>query len=166
MKLILTLITMLLLFTAPAFSDLTDADINKIRLVVKEEVEASEKRMKEYVDVSEKRMKEYVSQEIGEVNITISEMDKRLTDKIASLEKDLTGDMETLGDRLGNIFLLTLGLLAFIAVVVGVPQIIVAIQRKDMQAQDEKIKTLQSQIEILQAGKVGIGKNELPDLSG
>ena len=88
-------------------------------------------------------MKEYVSQEIDKVNITISEMDKRLN----------------------QVFLTLLGILGFITVFIGVPQIIVAMQRKDMQAQDEKIKTLQSQIEILQAGNVGIGKNELPDLS-
>ena len=125
MKLILTLITVLLFFTAPAFSQLSETDLNKIRLVVKEEVETA-------IDASEKRMKEYVSQEIGKVDIKISEMDKRLTgkiealdknltDKIEALEKDLSGDMETLGNRLNNIFLLTLGLLAFIAVVVGVP---------------------------------------------
>ncbi len=35
-------------------------------------------------------------------------------------------------------FFLTLGLLAFIAAVVGVPQIIVAMQRKDLSSQDEK----------------------------
>ena len=38
MKLIITLIVVLLLFTVPAFSELTPADIDKIRLIVKEEV--------------------------------------------------------------------------------------------------------------------------------
>lgn len=136
MKLILTLITMLLLFTAPAFSDITDVDINRIRLVVKEEVETA-------IEASEKRMKEYVSQKIDNVNTKISEMDKRLN----------------------QVFLTVLGILGFITVFIGVPQIIVAMQRKDIRAQDEKIKTLQSQIETLQADKVDMGKSELPDLS-
>ena len=115
MKFILTLITMLLLFAAPAFSDITDADIYRIRLVVKEEVETA-------IEASEKRMKEYVSQKIDNVNTKISEMDKRLN----------------------QVFLTVLGILGFITVFIGVPQIIVAMQRKDIRAQDEKIKTLQS----------------------
>ncbi|RKU13763.1 hypothetical protein C6501_09210 [Candidatus Poribacteria bacterium] len=142
MKLILALGVVLLLFTTTADSQLTDADLNKIRLVVKEEVEKA-------IDASEKRMKEYIAQEIGTVNIKISEMDKRLTGKIESLDKDLSGDIETLGERLNNIFLLTLGLLAFIAVAVGVPQIIVAMQRKDIRTQDERIESQQKQIETL-----------------
>ena len=136
MKFILTLITMLLLFAAPAFSDITDADIYRIRLVVKEEVETA-------IEASEKRMKEYFSQKIDNVNTKISEMDKRLN----------------------QVFLTVLGILGFITVFIGVPQIIVAMQRKDIRAQDEKIKTLQSQIETLQADKAGVGKSELPDLS-
>ena len=116
MKLILALITMLLFFTTPAFSQLSETDLNKLRLIVKEEVEKA-------IEASEKRMKEYVSQEIAKeirpVNATIAEMDKRLN----------------------NIFTLVITLSAFIAAVVGIPQIIVAMQRKDMQAQDEKIKT-------------------------
>lgn len=127
---------MLLLFAAPAFSDITDADIYRIRLVVKEEVETA-------IEASEKRMKEYFSQKIDNVNTKISEMDKRLN----------------------QVFLTVLGILGFITVFIGVPQIIVAMQRKDIRAQDEKIKTLQSQIETLQADKAGVGKSELPDLS-
>lgn len=124
MKLILTLITMLLFFTAPAFSQLSETDLNKIRLIVKEEVETA-------IDASEKRMKVHVSQEISKeirpVNATIAEMDKRLN----------------------NIFTLVITLVVFIAVVVGVPQIIVAMQRKDISSQDEKIESQQKQIETL-----------------
>ena len=138
-------------FTAPAFSQLSETDLNKMRLVVKEEVEKA-------IEASEKRMKEYVSQEIAKeirpVNTKIAEMDKRLM-----------GDIETLENRLNNIFMLVLALLGVIAVVFGVPQIIVAMQRKDIHAQNEKIKTLQSQIEILQADKMDMDKSELPGLT-
>ena len=52
----------------PAFSELTEADINKIRLIIKEEIEAaitkSEARTKAYIDASEARTKEYIAQEI------------------------------------------------------------------------------------------------------
>lgn len=138
MKLILTSTLLLLLLTVPAFSELTPADINKIRLIVKEEVEASEARMgksiaasearlRKEIAASEARLKDQLSLEISKVNVTIAEMDKRLS----------------------NIFTLVIALMAFIAVVIGIPQIIVAMQRKDRLAQNEKIEAQQKQIEAL-----------------
>ena len=146
MKLILILSAGLLLFTVPAFSELTVEDLEKIRSIVKEEVDPvkeeiaksetrlkaeivavkeegakSETRLKEEIVVSEKRMKEYI-------NVKISEMDKRLN----------------------NIFTVVLGLGTFIAAVVGIPQLVIAMQRKDQRAQDEKIEAQQKQIEALQ----------------
>ena len=134
MKLILILSVGLLLFTVPAFSELTVEDLEKIRAIIKEEIDPvkeeiakSETRMKaeivavkEEVTKSEARMKEYV-------NVRISEMDKRLN----------------------NIFTVVLGLGTFIAAVVGIPQLVVAMQRKDIRAQDEKIEAQQKQIEAL-----------------
>ena len=128
MKLMMILIGVLFFFTAPAFSELTQADIDKIRLIVKEEVDqavtASEVRMKEYVEASEARM----TVEISKVNITVAEMDKRLN----------------------NIFTLVIALVAFIAVVIGIPQILVAMQRKEVRTQSEQIEAQQKQIEALQ----------------
>ena len=134
MKLILILSAGLLLFTASAFSELTVEDLEKIRSIVKEEVDP----VKEEIAKSEARMKEYVSQEIATVNVKIEEMDKRQT-----------GAIEMLGKRLDHIFLLVLALVAFIAVVIGIPQIIVAMQQKDIRAQDEKFEAQQKQIEAL-----------------
>ena len=61
MKLIMILGAALLCFTAPAFSELTVEDIEKIRSIVKEETTAvkeettaSETRVKEYRDTSER----------------------------------------------------------------------------------------------------------------
>ncbi len=134
MKLILILSAVLLLFTVPAFSELTVEDLEKIRSIIKEEIDP----VKEEIAKSETRMKEYVSQEIATVNVKIEEMDKRQT-----------GAIEMLGKRLDHIFLLVLALVVFIAVVIGIPQIIVAMQRKDIRAQDEKIEAQQKQIEAL-----------------
>lgn len=103
----MALIVGLLFFNLSAYSQLRDADLNKIRLVVKEEVEKA-------IETSEKRMKEYVTQEIAKeirpVNASITEM----------------------GKRLDNIFTLVIVLVGFIAAVVGIPQIIVAMQGKNI----------------------------------
>ena len=60
MKLILTSTLMLLLLTVPAFSELTPADIDKIRLIVKEEVEqavtASEARLRKEIEAQQEQL--------------------------------------------------------------------------------------------------------------
>ena len=143
MKLMMILSTALLLFAAPVFSQLLPADIDKIRLIVKEEVEqavtasetrmnkvitASDTRMSKAIEASETRIKDQVSLEISKVNGTIAEMDKRLN----------------------YIFTFVIALIALIAVVIGAPQILVFLQRKDQRAQDEKIEAQQKQIEAQQ----------------
>ena len=64
-----------ILFSAiamPAIGTLSDADLNKIRLIVKEEVKSE-------ITASEKRMKEYISQEIKTVNAKIEGNDEQLS---------------------------------------------------------------------------------------
>ena len=55
MKTILALSILFSVIAFPVLGELTDADLNRIRLIVKEEVKseitASEKRMKEYIDL-------------------------------------------------------------------------------------------------------------------
>ena len=119
-----------LLLSSPAFGELSTTDLEKINAMFK---------------ASEARMKEYVSQEIAKVNIRIDEMDKRLTSEIRSVEKRL----DDVNNRLDNQFLLLLALVGFIGIVIGIPQILGALQRKDQRAQDEKIEAQQQQIEIL-----------------
>ena len=70
-----TILLLSILFSAialPALGELTDADLDKIRLIVKEEVKSE-------ITASEKRMKEHISQEIKTVNATIAGNDKRLS---------------------------------------------------------------------------------------
>jgi hypothetical protein len=57
--------------TLPVFGQLTQTDLDKIRLIINDEI-------KKEISNSEKRMKEYISQEIKTVNVKISEIDKRL----------------------------------------------------------------------------------------
>ena len=69
MKTILVLSILLSAVTLPTFAELTDADLDKIRLIVKEEVKseitASETRMKLYVDAKIESVKTPVTWLIG-----------------------------------------------------------------------------------------------------
>lgn len=106
MRLIMIFSAVLLLITTPAKSELSQADIERIRTVLKEDIRQI---VNEEITASEKRMKEYVSQEIKTVNVKIGEMDKRLN----------------------QAFWLVIALIGFIAVVIGIPQIFVAARGKD-----------------------------------
>ena len=69
MKTILFLSILFCVISLPAFSELTDADLDKIRLIVKDEVNseitASEKRIKTYVDTKVDGLKTPITWLIG-----------------------------------------------------------------------------------------------------
>ena len=70
-----TILVLSILFSAialPALGELTDADLDKIRLIVKAEVKSE-------ITASEKRMKEHIFQEIKTVNAKIEQNDKQLS---------------------------------------------------------------------------------------
>ncbi len=69
--------------------------------------------------------------------------------KIEEMDKRLTRETKALGERLNHIFMRVMALVAFIAAVIGIPQIIAALQRKDIRTQDEKTEAQQKQIEAL-----------------
>ena len=65
MKTILILLIFFSIIALPAFGELTEADLNEIRLIVKDEVKSK-------ITASEKRMKEHI-------NTQIESVDKRLS---------------------------------------------------------------------------------------
>ena len=138
-----TILTLSILFSVsialPVFGELTDADLNRIRLIVKEEVKseitASEKRMKEYISqvkseitASEKRTKEYISQETKTVNAKIDGQEKQLSRN----------------------FWLIVALIALIAL----PQVLIAWRSRKDSALETRIETLTQEIETLKQRQI------------
>ena len=74
MKTFISFTTLLCVIALPvnAQLQLTDADLNKIRLIVKDEVETE-------ITASEKRIKEYVDTKFESVDKQFASMDKRIT---------------------------------------------------------------------------------------
>ena len=65
MKTILVLSILFSLIALPALGELNDADLNQIRLIIREEVEAE---IKAEITASEARMKEYINLKLDNVN--------------------------------------------------------------------------------------------------
>lgn len=112
MKTLLALLILSCVIASPVSAELTDADLNKIRLIVKEEVKTE-------IDASEKRLKEYI-------DVRINALDKRLSSRIDML----------------LVFLI--GILALIAVAIGVP----AWQNMKYNSLQKQIDTLSEKLEI------------------
>lgn len=120
-------------FCYPAFGELTAADIEQfrmiiredIRVIVNEEVTAVKKEFKEEITASEKRMKEYI-------DVKFEGFEGKFTLVVSFI----------------------LALIVLIVVTVGIPQILLAWRSRNERAQDKKIKELSEEIEILKQQRI------------
>ena len=72
MKTILALSILFSLAALPALGELTDADLNQIRLIVNDAIDASEKRFDEKIQASETRMKEHITQQVDSLKTPVA----------------------------------------------------------------------------------------------
>ena len=72
MKTILVLIILFCAISLPAFGELTEADLNQIRLIVNDAIDASEKRFDAKIQASETRMKEHITQQVDSLKTPVA----------------------------------------------------------------------------------------------
>ena len=132
MKTLIFLLICFSIITLPAFGVLTDADLNKIRLIVKEEVKTE-------IESSEKRMKTYIDVKIDAVNTKIDAVNSR----IDSVQEQMT-------------FLLNViyGLIALIIVAIGIPQVIIGWRSGRDREQQRINQELREEIEALKRQQI------------
>ncbi len=111
MKILLALLILSCAIAPPVFADLTDADLDKIRLILNTSEKRIKSEIKSEIAESEKRMKEYV-------DVRFESVEKRLT-------------------LLSNI---VIALVALIIVAVGLPQALMAWRNRETQQQINALK--------------------------
>ena len=72
MKKILALSILFAVVALPTLGELTDADLNQIRLIVNDAIDASEKRFDEKIQASETRMKEHITQQVDSLKTPVA----------------------------------------------------------------------------------------------
>ena len=72
MKTVLALSILFSVITLPALGELTDADLNQIRLIVNDAIDASEKRFDAKIQASETRMKEHITQQVDSLKTPVA----------------------------------------------------------------------------------------------
>ena len=113
----------------PALGELTDADLDKIRLIVND---------------SEKRLKQEIKEELALIKADIAQLDTRLRN-VEIAVGSLTGRIDGVEKQISHATNITYGLIALIVVAIGIP----AWRGKRDREQERKIEVLTREIETL-----------------
>ena len=138
-----TFIFCLILFCAivlPAFGELTNADLDKIRLIVND---------------SEKRLKQEIKEELAPIKADIAQLDTRLRNVEIAIGS-LTGRIDGVEKQVSHATNVTYGLIALIVVAIGIP----AWRGKRDREQERKIDELTREIETLKQNLIALQQSE------
>ena len=128
---------MLLFFVTPAFSKLSDSDLQRIREIVQITVAAEGKlirtEMTAAINDSEKRMKQYV-------DLKISEVKSEVNSKFAQVNNSI----DEVGKRLNIAFTVLGWLFALVIAAIGTPQLITAFRQREHKQLQTSVKALQA----------------------
>ncbi len=124
------LITLLLLLTVamPAYSQLSQSDLDKIQQIV----DKSETRMKEYIDIKFE---------------TVDERFKTVNEQFANIDKRF----DEVGGKINILTAIVCALIGLIGVVIALPA---WRSRKDERALEKQMETLIQRIEALENGRI------------
>ncbi|RKU29024.1 hypothetical protein C6497_07455 [Candidatus Poribacteria bacterium] len=120
--------------TVPALGELLPEDLDKIRLIVKEEVDP-------------------IKAEITEIKQDIATLNGRV-DGIGGRIDGISGRIDGISERIEGIEKIITWLMVLIVVAVGVPQVIVAWRSRKDREQDKKIEELTREIEALKQQRI------------
>ena len=138
----------LLLLASPVFGELTKEDL---RTIIKEENDASEKRLKEYIDLKI----ETVNARIDALDQKVDDVEKNLNDKIDAVEKNLNGKIgaldNSLNDRIDDVRIVMIALITLVAAAIAIPQIIIAFKERGQKEMQTQIDQLRKELEAMQS---------------
>ena len=136
MKTIIFFSILFCIIALPAFGALTDADLDKIRLIVND----SEKRIKEEVKAEITALRQELKAEIAGVK-------QELRAEIAKSEKNLKEQITLLTN-------FVYGLIALIVAAVAIPQLIMTWRTGKERSLERQIQTLTQEIETLKQQRI------------
>lgn len=147
MKTILLLSVLFCASALPSLGELTDADIDKIRLIVNE----SEKRLRQEIQTeianSEQRLKEYVELKIEGVNKQFASIDTGFT----SIDKQFV----SVNKRIDHVTNVVYALIALIVAAIAIPQILRAWRSGKDRTLERQVEVLAQEIETLRQQQIG-----------
>ena len=133
---------------APAFGELTPQDLDKIRLIIQEEVGSEVKPLRAAIA----EMKADIA--ILKVEIAVLKQDVAdLKTEVVAMKNQVasvTANTASLNGRIVGIEKLITWLLALLVVAIGIPQVITAWRSRKDRQQERRIEQLAQKIEVLE----------------
>ena len=129
MKIFILISMLFCISVMPALAELTDTDLNKIRLIVNEEVKteiaAVKQELRAEIAKSEKNIKTYVDIKFQSVD-----------DRFESIHQRF----ESVDKQIMHVTYITYGLIALIVVAIGIPQIIMVSRSERTETKQNRSK--------------------------
>ena len=148
MKNLMLILAGMLLFVTPAFSELSNSDLQRIREIVQIEVSGTEQRLRSEITASEQRLR-------SEITASEQRLRAEMTAAITASEKRMKehGDinMDGLDKRVNLLAALLIGIFALIVVAIGLPQLIVAYKQRGQEELRTEFTALRTELKALHA---------------
>ena len=130
MKPILVVSILFCAIALPAVGELTDADLDKIRLIVKEEVKAEIAGVRQEIAGVKQELKAEIASVEQELKAEIAASEKRTKEyidlKVDALDQKIDAVEKKLYARIDDIRIVMIALIGLIAAAVALPQFIIA----------------------------------------
>ena len=147
MKTILVLSILFCVIALPVLGELTDADLDKIRLIVKEEVKTEIAGVKQELKAEIAGVRQELKAEIAgvkqELKAEIAASETRTREHI-----DLT--IDGVNKSLGRVWLMIVALIGLITATIAIPQIIIAYRDRGRREMQTEIQQLRERLEALE----------------
>ena len=125
----------------PTFAELTPEDLDKIRLIIKEEVDP----IKKDVAIMQGQL-QTIDKRFDDVNKRFDDINRRFD--------DINRRFDDVNKRIDHSNILTYALIALIVVAVGIPQMMIASRwRKDVQL-EKQVQTLTQKVDELEQQRI------------
>ncbi len=145
MRYTLSLSILFCVMVLPAVAELTPEDLDKIRLIVKEEVKAETAPLNAKIQALDTRLQN-VEQGVSWMRGKMEGFDKQF--------ESVNKQFESVGKQISHATNVTYGLIALIVLAVGVPQILIALRNQKDRERDKQIQELREEIETLKQQRI------------
>lgn len=145
MKTILFLLVLFCAIALPALGDLTDTDLNKIRLIINEEVEEAIKPIKADI-VTLKTDVAWIKGKLEGVDKQFEDVDKQF-DRV-------TEQFKGVRERIMHVTYITYGLIALIVAGIAIPQMLIAWRSGRDRSLERQVEILTQEIETLKQQRI------------
>ena len=158
MKTILVLSILFCVIALPAFGELTDADLDKIRLIVKEEVKTEVTAVKQELKTEIAAVRQEVAAVRQELKTEIAGVRQEMKAEIAGSEKRLKDyidvKIEGVNDRFSAYNWVIYILMPLIVVAIGAPTSVMAWRSGKDRSLERQVETLAKEIETLKEQRI------------